>query len=117
MKKATLVERRFWVLVSRHSLIASAIGLAGESKQRARSDRDGPELRNESTMAAPPFEDEIYQRRRRSPLHRTHASIHSLGRLDGLACEPPLKVRGDFYVLLCLVLVGACARASLLEEP
>ncbi|HMF17746.1 MAG TPA: hypothetical protein VKE98_11100 [Gemmataceae bacterium] len=36
-------------------LTVSAIGLAGDSKQRARSDPDGPELGNESAMAAPPF--------------------------------------------------------------
>ena len=33
---------------TRTSLTVSAIGLAGESKQRARSDPDGPELGNES---------------------------------------------------------------------
>ena len=34
-----------------------ALGLAGESKQRGRSDPDGPELIDESDMAAPPLKD------------------------------------------------------------
>src|SRR5262245_26151241 len=50
-------------------------------------------------------------------LHRTHPSVGSLRRFDGLAGEFALEVRRDSHVLDRLGLEGARPGAFLLEEP